>query len=408
MIEYVFKMFFCLLAAAAIGFLVSWFLRRLRILELEDDVFSAKRALTDRESKVSAAAKRVEEFQSTLSSTQQTLAVATSDLESTGKKYQDARDHSARLSADVTTKDASIASLTAIVAMRESSLKTRDAKLIEIEGVATRRSQEIDTLRGQLARAQATVEANGSGKDSEIARLKGTLSQREAEIKTRDSDIVRLTAQLAPLVSLPTMIGRKDDELLKSNRLLADSQGQIDQLRIDLGNAKPRADQSSADLRAKTEAFTQLTREYEAVSKTLASRTQSLTDTQEQLRKAQAASHPGEAKGTSATTVPRASAVTYARQLPNPPAQKDDIKHIYGVGPALEITLNKLGVYYFKQVALWSEADIDFFDSKLPEFHGRIRRENWIRSAIEEHYKKHGEWLANGNPLLTMPETNRS
>ena len=328
MIEYVFKMFFCLLAAAAIGFLVSWFLRRLSILELEDQVFSLKRALTDRDVKVSAAQRRADESDTALKFQQESTLKADTEFQSIKDQRQNAVEHSSRLSADVTTKDASIASLSAIIAMREQSLKERDyaansaltkaagyektiaeqnsllrsrdesltareARLIEIENLASRRSNEIDTLRGQLASAHTALETNQKLHDLEISRFKAPIAAQ---------------ALLAPI-----------------------SQSQL------------------------------------------------------------------------ASTTP-----VHPQQYKQAPLSADDIKHIYGVGPALEKTLNGLGIYYFKQVASWTDADIDFFDSKLPDFHGRIRREQWLRSAVEEHYKKYGEWLGKGEPLITMPETNRT
>jgi predicted flap endonuclease-1-like 5' DNA nuclease len=79
-------------------------------------------------------------------------------------------------------------------------------------------------------------------------------------------------------------------------------------------------------------------------------------------------------------------------------ASPDDLKHIRGVGPALERFLNKRGVFWFRQVAIWSPADIDKFEFLLPNFGGRIQRENWMRSAQVEHYKKYQEWLGDGEP----------
>ncbi len=99
--------------------------------------------------------------------------------------------------------------------------------------------------------------------------------------------------------------------------------------------------------------------------------------------------------------VAKASPLQYA----SAPAGADDLEWIYGVGPKLAEALNAVGVYTFKQVAQWSESDIDFFDAKLEGFHGRIRRENWVKSATEEQYKKYGEWLGSGTPSVTMPET---
>lgn len=79
-------------------------------------------------------------------------------------------------------------------------------------------------------------------------------------------------------------------------------------------------------------------------------------------------------------------------------ASPDDLKHIRGIGPALERFLNKRGVFWFRQVATWSPADIDKFEFLLPNFGGRIQREHWVRSAQVEHYKKYQEWLGDGEP----------
>ena len=87
-----------------------------------------------------------------------------------------------------------------------------------------------------------------------------------------------------------------------------------------------------------------------------------------------------------------------------PGATSDDLTCIYGVGPVLAKMLHQLGVHQFKQVAQWSEADIDHFDAQLERFRGRIRRENWVRSATEEHHKKYGEWLGSGTPAPVMRE----
>jgi predicted flap endonuclease-1-like 5' DNA nuclease len=83
----------------------------------------------------------------------------------------------------------------------------------------------------------------------------------------------------------------------------------------------------------------------------------------------------------------------------------DDLKQIYGVGPALERFLHKRGVFWFRQVATWSQADIDKFEFLLPNFGGRIQRENWVRSAKVEHYKKYQQWLGDGEPPSTPPKT---
>ena len=82
----------------------------------------------------------------------------------------------------------------------------------------------------------------------------------------------------------------------------------------------------------------------------------------------------------------------------------DDLKQIRGVGPALERFLHKRGVFWFSQVATWNQADIDKFEFLLPNFSGRIQRENWVRSAQIEHYKKYKQWLGDGEPSNESPD----
>ncbi len=60
----------------------------------------------------------------------------------------------------------------------------------------------------------------------------------------------------------------------------------------------------------------------------------------------------------------------------------DDVKLIGGVGPALEKKLAALGVTSLKQIAEWTAADIEHFDSEL-SFKGRIEREEWVEQAKE-------------------------
>jgi len=68
----------------------------------------------------------------------------------------------------------------------------------------------------------------------------------------------------------------------------------------------------------------------------------------------------------------------------------DDLKLIVGVGPVLERMLQQLGITTYRQIARWSERDIDEFDAKLPEFPGRIRRDAWVTQARELHQSKFG------------------
>jgi predicted flap endonuclease-1-like 5' DNA nuclease len=73
------------------------------------------------------------------------------------------------------------------------------------------------------------------------------------------------------------------------------------------------------------------------------------------------------------------------------PNMFDDLKLIVGIGPVLERMLHRLGITTYRQIARWSERDIDEFDAELPEFPGRIRRDAWVTQARALHEAKFGE-----------------
>jgi len=60
---------------------------------------------------------------------------------------------------------------------------------------------------------------------------------------------------------------------------------------------------------------------------------------------------------------------------------RDDLKAIKGIGPAIEKTLNELGIFRYQQIADMSEYDIDRVAKHLQGFRSRIYREDWIGQA---------------------------
>jgi len=67
---------------------------------------------------------------------------------------------------------------------------------------------------------------------------------------------------------------------------------------------------------------------------------------------------------------------------------RDNLKLIKGVGPAIEKTLNELGISQFDQIAQMSEYDIDRVAHRLKGFRSRIYREDWIGQARDLHDQK--------------------
>ena len=79
-----------------------------------------------------------------------------------------------------------------------------------------------------------------------------------------------------------------------------------------------------------------------------------------------------------------------AAALPAPEPEKDDLKLISGIGPALEGKLNAAGISGYRQLATLSAADIERIESEVIHFSGRISRDEWISQARELYAKKYG------------------
>ena len=61
--------------------------------------------------------------------------------------------------------------------------------------------------------------------------------------------------------------------------------------------------------------------------------------------------------------------------------EPDDLEEIAGVGPMLNQLLKDIGVFYFWQIADWGPEEVEWVDSKLLHFRGRIEREDWVGQA---------------------------
>ena len=73
-----------------------------------------------------------------------------------------------------------------------------------------------------------------------------------------------------------------------------------------------------------------------------------------------------------------------------PGGLRDNLRLIKGIGPAIEKTLNELGIFRYHQIAEMTEYDIDRVAQRLKGFSSRIYREDWIGQARDLQLKKSG------------------
>ncbi len=69
----------------------------------------------------------------------------------------------------------------------------------------------------------------------------------------------------------------------------------------------------------------------------------------------------------------------------HPPEVVDDLQKINGIGPKLAAELNTFGVYRFKQLVSWTDANVEAFAERLDCFKDRIERDKWIPQAKRLH-----------------------
>ena len=86
---------------------------------------------------------------------------------------------------------------------------------------------------------------------------------------------------------------------------------------------------------------------------------------------------------------------------PNAPAERpqcmDDLKIIHGIGPMIEQTLNRQGITTFRQIAEFTQEDIERVSGLLENFKDRVMRDDWVGQAKRAHYEKYGEKLHGGS-----------
>lgn len=66
----------------------------------------------------------------------------------------------------------------------------------------------------------------------------------------------------------------------------------------------------------------------------------------------------------------------------------DDLKVINGIGPGIEVKLNKAGIFSFRQISELTEESIERVSSVIEFFPGRIARDRWVEQASKLYLDK--------------------
>ena len=81
-----------------------------------------------------------------------------------------------------------------------------------------------------------------------------------------------------------------------------------------------------------------------------------------------------------ATKIEDSPSISPPDVIPAPDGPADDLTLIKGIGPKLSAQLNALGIYHFRQIASWTDAEVAWVDEYL-RAKGRISRDEWVSQA---------------------------
>lgn len=252
------------------------------------------------------------------------------------------------------------------------------------------RLAEIDaSLADRFALVQDRIAATTPLNDALIATLAAIEADLEVVASRRGPDIEPVYAQLA---SLDSSIGTIRNELRSQTRLET-LERRLVSIQETVNNP-PAGDVTREDLTALEDRLTSIEYGITALHHMLRSRSDSIREAEPRAR-AEAALY--ETRTTTRTTrsispaesMRRAEAIASARK-PDDQAnllthaafgEGDDLAQIVGVGPILTELLHEVGVFYFWQIAEWTDEDVAYVDEKLLHFKGRIERDDWVGQA---------------------------
>ncbi|MBL8203485.1 MAG: hypothetical protein JNM09_04590 [Blastocatellia bacterium] len=200
-----------------------------------------------------------------------------------------------------------------------------------------------------------------------------SLAEAKTSSNARDVEIAHLRLRLSELEPLVVEVQQREAKVRQLNAQLASLAAEQDHLRYRVAELEPLALQLQ-EAQGRLQEWDSQTKQKEAELSRLKVR---VTELEMMAREVKAP----------------VVKVSQASALPPSPKERDDLKKIFGIGPALEKLLNSHGIYWFRQIAEWSPQDIHRYDELLEDFRGRIERDKWIVGAKEEHLKKYGEQL---------------
>lgn len=248
----------------------------------------------------------------------------------------------------------------------QASNKDSKMRASELSDALKEAFERRDELQRQIKDIRSNLESTVEERDqlqSEVQNLGGDDENTAAQLQERDAIIARLSKELESWQErVPPLVERfrvRNEEAQELEQELAEARAQITALEDMVGSDQTRVEPVDP----------------EALGETL----DASNDPDDEK------ADPDEdfeyfAEVESVVEVEEESLVDADDDF-DESHQRDNLKKIKGVGPAIEKTLNEMGIVRFQQIADMSEYDIDRVAQRLKGFRSRIYREDWIGQA---------------------------
>lgn len=273
--------------------------------------------------------------------------------------------------------------------------------------------KDAETDRQNLANEWQTKLSAESEKSASAASNHAELEEQRRQVREQETAIQRLESQLRAqsamdremhelkgnIAGLQSSSSQKDKDLDQFKAKMNAIEQENKKLLEELNTAEKKADQN-ADLSA---VLTTRERELKEAQSELATCRKSGSGQQQKIAELEGrlnqlivsqTSEDGKIrneKPASLYSEPLSDKASSSERTPlfTAPAEKDDLKKIYGIGPVMEGILNELGITSFKQISEFSKEDIGKVAAAIDTFPDRIERDDWVGGAKAEYQKKY-------------------
>jgi len=307
--------------------------------------------------------------------------------------------------ADAAVSRRALEELRAQLRVTDSARASDHRALEELQALAASARSQAETLRRELREAQMAREDAyhaATGAKEQLARLQTRLDETEAarDSAKGDADAARaaVTGARARVADLedPRNAARREAEHLQTGQpspLPADeaSRQRLETIRATLKAAENGWDSARAQAEAALQQLGATRRQLAASEVDRNALAAQIAEVQAQLAEARATLEAGSAPVLQLDTPALSKrAEQKSSDGHRSGAERDNLQEIRGIGPVVERTLHRAGVYRYAQIAIWTHEDILSIGKRLRGFRDRIVRDRWTAAARKLHIAKYG------------------